>query len=390
MGGLAFSFFYAAMSIPLARLAERKSRVRIISFVTALWSLMTMLSGAAGSFVQLLLARIGVGVGEAGFTPALLSMISDRFEPERRATVFSLIAVSVSIGGAVAALGGGLIAHQFGWRMTFVIVGAPGLLLALLLLLTVPEPQRPKTQATTPSFMAVLRRVSKSRSFVSLTVGSGMVALVGFGLSLFLIPLLVRRFGFDLREAGLMFALSFSMATALGTLAGGYITDRLVTKNVAYYGLAPAIAMVIALPFYLIAIWQDDWRLMAGALFIATLCLYAFLPAIMTATQRLVEPQMRATAAAIHAFGQTVFGLGLGSVLLGGISDKLAHDYYPGDYQTDCLGSGVASAACTAASGSGLQQAMLLVGLALAAALSLYWIAARNIRREICAIEEKL
>jgi MFS family permease len=143
------------------------------------------------------------------------------------------------------------------------------------------------------------------------------------------------------------------------------------------------------LPLYLMAIYQDDWRLMAVLLFAATFCLYAFLPTIMTVTQRLVEPRMRATAAAIHAFGQTVFGLGLGSLFLGWMSDRLANGHYGAGYAVDCLAQKVsaASPACAAASGTGLQQALLLLGLFLLLAIASYSVAARSIAGEIAARE---
>ncbi|MBA4354940.1 MAG: MFS transporter, partial [Novosphingobium sp.] len=156
LGGLAFSLFYAALGIPLARLAERRSRVGIIATVTAIWSVMTALSGAAGSFTQLLLCRMGVGVGEAGFTPALVSMLSDRFPEERRASAFSTIAIWVSVGAAVSATIGGWVVQNYGWRTAFVAMGLPGLVLALLLKLTIAEPVRRNAgdAGTTPSFGA--------------------------------------------------------------------------------------------------------------------------------------------------------------------------------------------------------------------------------------------
>lgn len=388
MGGAAFALFYGGIGIPLARLAERISRVGIVATATALWSVMTMLSGMAGSYAQLLLARMGVGIGEAGFTPPVVSMIADRFTPERRATVFSLIAVGVSVGGAVGALGGGAIAQAYGWRAAFLTMGAPGMVLALLLVLTIAEPVRKNAGARAPAFSAVCKRVGQSPAFVAFTVGSGVVGLVGFGLNLFLIPLLVRRFGFDLREAALTFALTFSAATAIGGVVGGILADRLAAADHRRYGTAPMLATALALPLYLAAIHQDDWRVLAGLLFAATFCLYAFLPTIMTVTQRLVEPRMRATAAAIHAFGQTVFGLGLGSAFLGLMSDWLARWHYPGDYRNACLGAGRAiSRACRAASAIGLQQAMLLLGLFLLVAVVSYWLASRTISGEIAAAE---
>lgn len=388
MGGVAFALFYGGIGIPLARLAERISRVGIVAVATALWSVMTTLSGFAGSYGQLLAARIGVGIGEAGFTPPVVSMIADRFAPERRATVFSLIAVGVSVGGAIGALGGGAIAQAYGWRTAFYAMGAPGLLLAVVLWLTIPEPPRHDAGDTAPPFRAVLAAALGSRAFVCLTCGSGFVALVGFGLNLFLIPLLVRRFGFDIRQAAVAFALVFSAATALGGVVGGVLADRFAAADLRRYGAAPALATALALPLFLLAIYQDDWRVLAVLLFAATFSLYAFLPTIMTVTQRLVEPRMRATAAALHAFGQTVFGLGVGSALLGWVSDRLAATAYGGHYRHDCIGGPMAGKlACIAASGTGLQQALLLLGLMLLVAIGFYVAAINAIPREIARLE---
>ena len=390
MGGAAFALFYGAIGIPIARLAERISRVGIIATATAIWSAMTMLSGAAAGYGQLLLARMGVGVGEAGFTPPVVSMIADRFAPDQRASVFSMIAVGVSVGGAAGALVGGWIAQEHGWRMAFLLMGAPGLLLALLLRLTVREPERRNAQARAPAFAQVLRKVGRSPAFVSFTVGSGLVALVGFGLNIFLIPLLIRRFGFGLGEAALTFALAFSLATASGGVVGGMLADRFASHAPRRYGILPIVATGLALPLYFAALYQQDWRIMVALLFGATFCLYAFLPTIMTVTQRLVEPRMRATAAAIHAFGQTVFGLGVGSAFLGWMSDWLATRAYGAAYSADCIGSGAGapSRACAQAGGAGLQQALMLLGLFLLGAVLSYWIAARSIAGEIAALED--
>lgn len=386
MGGLAFSFFYAGLGIPLARLAERRSRVGLVVVVTLLWSIATMLSGAASSFLLLLLCRMGVGVGEAGFTPALVSMISDRFESHRRALVFSLIALGVPLGGAVAAVVGGAVAQSFGWRMAFVAVGAPGILFALILFLTVREPERIGTTEgeAAPSFGAVLRRLRRSPAFLHLTCGSGLVGLVGFGLNLFLIPLLVRVHGLPLPKAGLIFAISFSLATAFGTTLGGMLIGRFAARDLRWYGWAPALAIAVALPFYGAAILQSDWRVLVGLLFVATMALYAFLPAIMTVTQSLVEPRMRASAAALHAFGQTVAGLGIGSVTLGYLSDRFAATFYVGDYAAVCLQhKGTPAADCLRASASGLQYAMLAVGVVLLISIYNYLRAAQVLPQEI-------
>ncbi len=388
LGGLSFSLFYAALGIPLARLAERRSRVGIIAAVTAIWSVMTALSGMAGSFAQLLVCRMGVGIGEAGFTPALVSMLSDRFRADRRAAAFSLIALGVPIGAAVAATVGGLVAKLYGWRMAFLALGVPGLVLALLVIATIPEPSRlDAADRVAPPFGAVLRLLARSPAFLYLTGASGLVGLVGFGLNLFMIPLLVRRYGLDLAQAGGIFAFSSSLAIAIGSLAGGLVADALGRRDVRWFGWAPALLMAVALPLYLLALLQPDWRAFMGLMFLASGALYAFLPAIMTVTQRLVEARMRASAAALHAFGQTVAGLGIGSVLLGSLSDRFAAAAFAGDYRSACVGKGAQplAAGCAKAAATGLQHAMLAAGPALLLAIALYLLAARALPREIRA-----
>lgn len=384
LGGLAFSLFYAALGIPLARLAERRSRVTIIAVVTGIWSFFTTLSGAVGSFAQLLVCRMGVGIGEAGFTPALVSMISDRFPENRRARAFSAITFYVPIGAALAAIVGGWVIQHHGWRMAFFVLGVPGLLLALIVRLTIKEPLRRNAgEATeTPSFGAVLRRVSRSPAFLTLTAGSGLVGMVSFGLNLFMIPLLVRRYGLDMAQAGLIFAISLSFAMAIGTYTGGVVADRLGQRDIGWFGRAPALLLCVSLPLYLLAIMQDDWRWFMLLMFCAASLLNAFLPAIMTVTQRLVEPRMRASAAALHAFGQTVAGLGIGSVTLGWLSDALASRAYGGDYRAHCTARSI-EPACVSASAQGLQHAMMAMGVVLIAAILFYLAAARALRREV-------
>lgn len=384
LGGLAFSLFYAALGIPLARLAERRNRVTIIAVVTGIWSLFTALSGAVTGFAQLLICRMGVGVGEAGFTPALVSMISDRFPERARARAFSAITFWVPVGGAVSATIGGWVVQNHGWRMAFFVLGIPGLILALLVRFTLSEPLRRDAgnAADTPSFGAVLRRVSKSPAFLYLTAGSGLIGMVSFGLNLFMIPLLVRRYGLDIAQAGLIFAISLSLAMAIGTYLGGVVADRLGERDIGWFGHAPALLLCISLPLYQLAILQQDWRWFMLLMFFASGSLNAFLPAIMTVTQRLVEPRMRASAAALHAFGQTVAGLGIGSVALGWLSDVLATRAYGGDYRAGCTARST-DTACVAASAQGLQHAMMAAGLVLILAIILYVAAARALRREV-------
>jgi len=159
----------------------------------------------------------------------------------------------------------------------------------------------------------------------------------------------------------------------------------LIRRDIRWGAWAPAITVSLALPFYLLALYQSDWRLLVGFLFVATALLYAFTPAIMTVTQTLVEPRMRASAAALHAFGQTVAGLGIGSVALGYLSDRLAAYHYAGDYTAQCLGGALRSVDCLAASAAGLQHSLLLSGSVLGIAVINYLYAAKHLPWETAA-----
>jgi MFS family permease len=385
MGGLSFALLYTMMGIPIARVAERRSRIGIIALATGLWSVMTALCGGAGSFAQLLACRAGVGIGEAGLTPPLVSLLSDRFAADRRATAYSLITLGAPIGGAIAAVAGGYLAQAHGWRIAFVAVGAPGLVLALVVMLTLREPVRQQSRVQIPSFADVLRHLGTSPAFLLLTAGSALVSMVGYALSLFLVPLLVRRYGLELKVAGGVFALTYSLATAIGMVSGGLIADRLGRRSVRWFGWGSAIALCVALPLIIAAVLQDDWHRLMGLLFVASMCLYAFLPAIMTVTQRLVPPDMRASAAALHAFGQTVIGLGLGSVVVGASSDALTrHAFGPG-YDELCANVKLLTGRCAEASATGLQQAILAISAVLVLAIFCYWRAATALPREIQA-----
>lgn len=387
MGGLSFALLYTVMGIPIARIADRRNRIALIAAATGVWSLMTALCGAAGSFAQLLAFRAGVGIGEAGLTPPLVSLLSDKFGPDRRATAYSLITLGAPIGGAVAAIAGGYLAQTYGWRLAFVAVGAPGFVLALLVLLTLREPRRQGSGKASHDFGAVLRHLGRSPAFLYLTAGSALVAMVGYALSLFLVPLLVRRYGLDLKVAGGVFAITYSLATAIGMVSGGLLADRLGRHGAGWFGKAPAIALCLALPLILAAVLQADWRGLMVLLFFASMCLYAFLPAIMTVTQRLVPPDMRASAAALHAFGQTVIGLGLGSVVVGALSDAFTRNAYGAGYLAVCGARKMLAGRCAEASATGLQQAIFAISFVLILAIFCYWRASIALSREIETVE---
>ena len=327
-GGLAFAALYVVLSIPIARLAERRNRLAIVCVSTALWSLATAVSAFANNFGQLLLARVGVGIGEAGSTPATFSILSDTFPRERRASALSIYSLAVPLGAFLGGALGGYVAHRWGWRAAFQVVGLPGVLLALLLWLTLREPPRgqhdPGVDAThTPAFSAVLRRFAARPSLIHVVLGAMFSTVGGYGISYFVAAYLTRHFGLDYAQAGLRLGLVSSVPAALSILAGGFLTDWAGRRAAYWYALIPALGSLLCVPFYVAAFRADTANTTTALLAVAALCQYAYIPAAAAITQNMMAPRMRATATALTGLLYTLVGQGLGPWLVGTLSDHV-------------------------------------------------------------------
>lgn len=328
--GMTFALFYATLGMPIAMLADRTNRRNIITTAVTVWSAFTVACGYAGSFVQLALARIGVGVGEAGSTPPSHSMISDLFPPEKRATAMGIFAVGVNIGLLVAYLGGGWLSEHYGWRWTFIIIGAPGLLLALLMYLTVIEPKRGGNDSkavagndddATPGFWEVAGHLWKTRTTRHVITGASLAAFIGYGFVLWLPSFFARSHGLDPSEIGLILALMTGVVGGLGTYASGHITDILARRDVRWRCWYPAVAKTGYVPF-LIAFFMVDNLWVALALYIVPGLLgSSYLAPTFSMIQGLVTLRMRALASAILLFVINIIGLGLGPQIVGILSD---------------------------------------------------------------------
>ena len=278
LGGLSFAVLYTVLGIPIARFAERWNRVSIISLAMVVWSGFTVACGFAGSFVQLLALRVGVGVGEAGCSPPSHSLISDYYEPRRRATALSVYAFGIPLGAMIGAVAGGWLAKNFGWRVAFMAVGAPGIVMALLLKLIVKEPprghsdpaERPAVAApfSLAGELAELGAVAKTLfgrwPIFNMVMGVTLVSFAGYGIGQFAPPYFNRAFGLDYAVVGLIFGLVGGFSAGVGTLAGGFVSDRASRWGGAWYALVPAIGVAIAAPLYFLAYTQHDWRVAAG------------------------------------------------------------------------------------------------------------------------------
>ncbi len=392
--GLTFALFYTGLGIPLARLAERKNRVVILAVCTGLWSAMTAICGFAQTYWQLLLARTGVGVGEAGFTPCGQSLISDHFPPEKRSSALAIYSLGIPLGSMVGAFAGGWIAQHLNWRIAFLIVGAPGLILAILAFLTLKEPPRGHsepgrpTSATAPPLIAVLRTLWAKPSVLIVMVAAGIASIGGYGVNGFIPPYFVRAFGLDYSHAGLVAGLVTGVPAGIALLLGGYLTDWIALKDKRAYGWAPAAGLIVAAPLTVISFLQGNPVAATIGLMIAACVQQAYLAPTFALVNNMVEPRMRATAIAIGSFVWGMIGLGCGPLLVGVISDRLAKGLFRmGDFAVLCPGgAGKTPAtveACRAASAMGLQHALIGAAAFYLLAAALYLLAARTVRRDL-------
>lgn len=326
LSGVAFGIFYATLGIPIARLADRYSRVNIISICLAIWSAMTALSGFATSYWQLLIARIGVGIGEAGGSPPSHSLIADYFTPNRRSSALGIYALGIPIGILFGNLAGGWVNEFFGWRNAFLVVGIPGIILALVMKFTVKEPPRGYSEGRAPSgdhvpFKQVLSTMWGYKSFRHLSLGAATQAFVGYGAIAWMPSFLIRTHDMSSGQVGTALGLIIGLAGGAGTFLGGFLADRLAVKDIRYYMWIPGIAFGIAVPFGA-AVYLTD----SLALSLAFYCIPAFLANLYTGptfgmTQSLAPLAMRAAASALLLFIINIIGLVFGPTTVGILSD---------------------------------------------------------------------
>ncbi|MBM0168751.1 spinster family MFS transporter [Altererythrobacter sp. C41] len=337
MTGLAFALFYTALGLPIARYADRPTtnRPRLIAVALATWSAMTALCGMANNFVQLLLARIGVGVGEAGCTPPAHSLISDIVPPERRSSALAFYALGIPIGTLLGMMIGGFLADWVGWRTAFLIVGLPGVLLALLVHFALREPRRHLTEAAQTlaasdagmSIWAAVRTVMGSRAFVLLLAASSTAAFLAYGKVTWTTIFFQRTHELSPGEVGFWFGVVNGAAGIFGTWFGGYLADRFGSKSRRHVLTAPAIGMAVAVPFAFLAYQSTNWFVALLLLIVPTVCNSLYYGPTYSAAQGLVPLRTRAIAAAMVLFFQNLIGLGLGPLFFGMLSDLLQPAY---------------------------------------------------------------
>jgi len=400
--GLAFALLYAFLGLPIGRLAERTSRIRIIAVSLVFWSAMTAACGTITSFTQLLLCRVGVGMGEAGSQPATSSLVGDHFPRERRASIMSLIMLGAPLGTLLGAVVGGWVAAHWGWRMAFFALGVPGIALGGLVLVLLREPSRglvdglPAHGIPLPDLRAFVRVVARKRALFLVILGG---ALAGFGMtsiSQFLAVYLARTYQLPVAQAASLYGTISALSLTTGLLMGSFGTDWLARRGDPRWPAWGAAAGLFTAPFlYWIAFNAQSVVSGSILLTVAGVALLIYYGPTLGMIQNMLEPRMRATGAALFAILYTIFGSGLGPTTVGWLSDRFAAaDYAAGNYLLACHGSSAAlrravsaTDACAIAATHGVRSALMVAVSVLFVASLLYLLAAGSLRRDYYRVD---
>ncbi len=328
MGGLAFALLYSGLGVPVAWLADRTDRVRIIAVSLGVWSAFTALCGTAQGFWHLFLSRMGVGVGEAGGVAPCYALISDYFPPERRARALAIFSLGIPIGSALGVFFGGWLASSIDWRSAFMIIGGAGLLIVPLVLFGIRDPGRGRFDAQAaetapPPFSVVIRTLAAKPSFWLLSFGAASGSVLGYGLAFWLPPFLTRSLGLRLIDISWFYGSVALVGGTAGVWLGGVFGDRLARIRPGGYPLIPAICFLVAAPVYAAGLFASSLT-MAWIMFtIGTALGLAWLGPVIAAVQHIVPPSMRATASASFLLINNLLGIGFGIWFLGFMSERM-------------------------------------------------------------------
>ena len=327
IGGLYFAFFYCFIAIPIGWLADKTNRVNVLSVACAIWSVATACCGLAVRYPQLVIARMVVGVGEAGGVPPSYALITDYFPPGRRGKAFGIYNLGPPVGAALGIAFGAATAAAFNWRTAFVVLGSVGVLAAVALRLTVREPlrggldQAPASPVTPSRFFETVTMFFRRPALVLAALGSGATQFITYGLGNFTSLFLMREKGMTLDEVAIWYALVVGVAMSGGMLVSGEVVDRFTRRSRAAYAAVPAASLALAIPLYLAFVWAPSWPLalilLGGPMFLN----YFYLSSSIALVQEEVRPDQRVMSGALLLLVMNFIGLGLGPAFVGAVSD---------------------------------------------------------------------
>ncbi|WP_417485567.1 spinster family MFS transporter [Maricaulis salignorans] len=330
--GLAFALFYAAMGVPVAMIADRWNRIKLIGIACLVWSGFTAACGLVSNFWQLAVMRFGVGAGEAGGTAPSLSVIADLYPPDSRPLAIGLFTLNGPFGVFVGAAFGGWAAAHIGWRGAFLVIGAVGILVAPLLVWLVREPARGRMDMHKPADEAVpfrqcLAMFIRRPSLRMLMIASGLAAFVSYGMLNWIPAFLMRTQGMPLSAIATWFAPAAGITFGVGILGGGWLVSRAARRSARAYGTIPAIATAVLVPTFIAALLVDSWQLSLALMLIPMAACTAYVAPALALVQNLTPPRSRATAAAVLMLMFNIVGLGLGPLFAGVVSDALKPEF---------------------------------------------------------------
>ena len=332
--GVTFALFYTLFGLPIAWVADRSHRVRIVALACATWSLFSAAGGLASNFLTLAVARMGVGIGEAGGTTPSYAIISDLFPPRRRGLALALFSLGVPLGTAVGAALGGGVAARYGWRAAFFAVGLPGLLIALLILLVVREPARgaqdvgTATPEAAPAHLGEVIALFFRHPVLRWTaLGTGLFAFAGYGMLNWTPAFLIRNQHMTLLQLSGAYSLCIGGAMALGTGLSGWLADRLSERRPRAYALIPLWGALVTLPLMAGAFLARSWGVSLACLTVTSAAGIVYLAPALTVVQNTVPPRARSTSAAVLLLVLNLIGLGGGPLFVGVLSDAFKPHY---------------------------------------------------------------
>jgi MFS family permease len=408
--GFGFALLYTIVGIPLAQYSETRNRVAIIAVCVALWSVMTALCGLAaevtvgsitiGAFWILLACRVGVGIGEAGCTPPANSLIADYFPSRSRSTALGYYGMGVTLGGMLANLLGGPITDAYGWRVAFLVLGLPGVAVALLLRMTVREPPRGYTdppgtlRRASVSFAEGVREFAGKPSWWTNAIAATFAAFCGYGIASFQSLFVNRTFGLTAGEAAVWINVPAALAGSAGALASGWLAERLSRRYPNAIAWLPGWGMILSVPFYVLAFSTDQLWVCALGLCVGGFAKYSYLASQYTMGQGVVSAQVRAVSTAVMLFIINLIGYGCGPLFIGALSDFLFRlkvaDLGAADLtRRACEGAARATlsvdlqAVCKIAHPASLQNALLATSLLYAVGGLFFLLTCRWLQRDL-------